>query len=71
MEPFLADLINNNKIPKIIRYLIVTIPSFFCIWVGINVGLCSEMLLGNIFGFVFAVTMLTACIYIYIKIYKS
>lgn len=23
MEPFLADLINNNKVPKIIRYLIV------------------------------------------------
>lgn len=34
MEPFLADLINNNKVPKIIRYLIVIlICGFIIFWV--------------------------------------
>lgn len=71
MEPFLADLINNNKVPKVIRYLIVLISVGFCVWIGIFTGFNSEMLLGNIFGFAFSGVMLMAGLYLFVKIYKS
>lgn len=35
MEPFIADLINNSKVPKPIRYAIVKIISIFIIFIGI------------------------------------
>lgn len=71
MEPFIADLINNNKVPKPIRYLIVILLVGFITWVGVCVGLHSEMLIGNIFGFLIAGIILISGIYLLIKIYKS
>lgn len=58
MEPFLADLINNNKVPKIIRYLIVILICGFIIFLGVFVGINSELLWGKIFGFVLAIVSL-------------
>ena len=42
MEPFIADFINNKKIPRIIRYLIVITLIFIIEYISINIGLQSE-----------------------------
>lgn len=55
MNSLLAKLINNRRIPKIIRFIIVCIPVAFIEMVAINLAFKAEMLAGNIFGFVFAV----------------
>lgn len=70
MEPFIADLI-NNKVPKPIRYIIVILLVGFIMWVGICVGLHSEMLIGNILGLLIAGIIWLTGIYLLIEIYKS
>lgn len=60
MEPYIADLINNSKIPKSIRILIILILCSFVIFLGI--------ILGNVFGFLLALAFLVILIYLGIKI---
>lgn len=55
MDSLFSKIINNRKIPKIIRFVIVCIPVVFIEVVAINLAFKAEMLAGNIFGFVFAV----------------
>ncbi len=31
MEPFIADLINNKKVPKVLRYILVLVLNLFII----------------------------------------
>ena len=50
METFIADLINNPKIPKWLRYVIVTLTCGFVVFLGIMLALKSPMLVGKIFG---------------------
>ncbi len=71
MEPFIADLINNPKVPKPIRYAIVTIISVFIIFIGVVCAIKSPFLWGRIFGIILAITFLVLGIYIGIKISKS
>lgn len=71
MEPFIADLINNKKLPKPIRYVIIILLVGFIMWIGIGVGLHSEMLIGNIFGFLIAGIILIAGIYLLVKVHKN
>ncbi len=71
MEPFLADLINCSKVPKIVRYLIVVLAVAFIVWVGIICVLNSPMLWGKIFGFALAVVFFIIGIFMLRKIHKS
>ncbi|MEE0060040.1 MAG: hypothetical protein UE295_04350 [Acutalibacteraceae bacterium] len=71
MEPFLADLINCSKVPKIIRYIIVMVVVGFIVGLGICCGFSSPMLWGRIFGFALAVVFLVAGIYMIVKIHKN
>lgn len=71
MEPFIADLINNPKIPKFIRYVIVIILSMFIIFLGITCTINSPFTWGKVFGVVLAIAMLITGIYLSIKIFKS
>ena len=71
MEPFIADLINNNKVPKMIRYIIVIILISFIMYICINVGLHAIYFIGNIFGFLIAILSLIVGIILLIRIYKS
>ena len=48
MEPFLADFINNEKIPRIIRYTIVCLLCSFIIFLGVSISINSELLFGKI-----------------------
>lgn len=47
MEPFIADLINNPKAPKWLRYVIVTLVCGFVIFLGVMLALKSPMLVGK------------------------
>lgn len=71
MEPFLADLINSNKVPKIIRYIIVVSVISFIVWFGIYCGFSSPMLWGRIFGFALTVVFFIIGIFMLRKIHKS
>jgi len=71
MEPFIADLINNPKIPKIIRILIITIVCLFIIILSISCTINSPFILGKIFGIILTITSLIIEVYLYIKILKN
>lgn len=71
MEPFIADIINNSKIPKIIRYLIVSLITGFIVYIGLETGTNSEMLWGKIFGFLVAAVFLILGIVLAVRIHKS
>ena len=68
MEPFLADFINNPKIPKFIRYAIVFVLSLFILCIGISCAVGSPMIIGKVFGIVLCILTLMAAIYIFRKI---
>ena len=71
MEPFISDLINNPKIPKWLRYAIVTLVCGFVIFLGVMLVLKSPMLIGKIFGCILSVVFLAATLYLFVKITKS
>lgn len=71
MEPFIADLINNPKIPKWLRYIIVTIVCGFVIFLGVMLAIKSPMLIGKIFGVVLSILFFAAAIYLFERITKS
>ena len=71
MEPYLADLINNNKVPKFIRYTIVIVSTILIEYISIYVGITSEILWGKILGFTVAIVYLLVSIILIIRIYKS
>lgn len=71
MEPFLADFINNPKVPKWLRHLIATLVCGLLIFIGVMVAVKSPMLVGKFFGGVLAGLSLIAAIYLFVKIAKS
>ncbi len=71
MEPFLADLLNSNKVPKPIRYGVLWLLIGFLVYVGVGVGLNSPMLWGRIFGFALAAAMLALGVYQTRRIHRS
>lgn len=71
MEPFIADLINNPKVPKTIRYGIVTILCLFIFFVGVSCAINSPFMWGRIFGVLLAIVGLIIGIYLFVKIFKS
>jgi len=71
MEPYLADLINNPKVPKPIRYIIVIITLVFLKFIFICVGFNSIYLVGKIFGFILTILFLILGIYLILKIHKN
>ena len=71
MEPFLADLINNSKIPKAIRYAIVSVVCLFIFYLGMLCFVESQMIIGKAFGAVLCVLILAAAAYLINKIRKS
>ena len=71
MEPFIADIINNSKIPKIIRYLIVLLITGFIVYIGVETGINSEMFWGKAFGFLTAAVFFILGIVLAVRIHKS
>lgn len=71
MEPFIADLINNPKVLKWLRYVIVTLVCGFVIFLGVMLALKSPMLVGKIFGGALSVLFLAAAVYLFAKITQA
>lgn len=71
MEPFIADLINNPKLPKAVRYAMVTILCLFIMFLGVSCTVSSPFVWGKIFGIILAAVFLIAEIYLCRKIHKS
>lgn len=70
MEPWIAEWINNPKMPKWLRYSIVTLVCGFVMFLGGMLVWKSPMLAGKIFGGVLSVLFLAASIYLFQKIAK-
>lgn len=71
MEPFIADLINNPKVPKWLRYVIVTLACGFVIFLGIMLALKSLIIVGKIFGVILSALFLAAAVCLFVKIAKT
>ena len=71
MEPLIADLINNPKIPKWLRYVIVSAVCGSVIFLGVMLILKSPVLAGKIFGGVLSALFLAVAVYLFIKIAKK
>ena len=71
MESFIADLINSPKVPRPLRYGIVTIVCGIVIFLGVMLVLKSPITAGKIFGGALSALFLVAAICLYIKIAKS
>lgn len=71
MEPFIAYLINDPKIPKWLRYVTVTLVCGFVIFLGVMLALKSPMLVGKIFGGALSALFLAVAVYLFVKITKS
>jgi len=69
MEPFLADLINNPRVPKVIRYVLVSVVSLFILYLGIYCAVASPMVLGKLFGIILCILVLFAAWYLFKKIH--
>ena len=65
------ELLTDKKIPKIVRYAILLLLVGFLESVFIGVALSSPYVAGSIFGWILAVVILFAGVYIAIvKIYR-
>ena len=71
IEPYIADLIKDEKIPKIIRYIIVTILCAFVIFIGGILLFKSQMIIGKIFGIILAFIFIIIWLYLIIKIHSN
>lgn len=71
MEPFLADIINNSKIPKPIRIGIVIVLITFIIIISLICIFNSPFLYGKIFGFLLIVVSIGILIFLCKKISKE
>lgn len=71
MEPFLADIINNHKIPKQIRFGIVIVLITFIIIISLICAFNSPFLFGKIFGFLLILLSIYTLLFLCIKISKE
>lgn len=71
MESFIADLIGKPKVPKRLRYAIVTIVCGLVIFLGVMLALKSPMALGRIFGAALSALFFAAAIYLFAKIKRN
>ena len=72
VSEILELLVSSNRIPKMIRYLIVALVCGFLIWIGLNIAISvTAMLIGKIIGLIMALLFLGVGIYWISKIRKS
>lgn len=71
MKFIIAELINNPKIPKWLRYVIVAAIYGAIIVLGVMLAIKSPMPAGRIFGGVLSALFAVAAIYLYVKTARS
>lgn len=70
MESFIADLINNPRVPKWLSVIVVAVCGLV-VFLGVMRIIKSPMIVGKIFGGVLTSATIAAMIYLFIKIAKS
>ena len=70
MEPFLADLINNPKVPKMVKYIAITFVVGFLEFIFIGVAINGVSKIAMPFGITLAIIFFIVYIYLIIKIKK-
>ena len=70
MKFIIADLIDNPKISKWLRYVIVTVATGLDIFIDVILIAKSPMIWGKIFGGVLAAPFGLTAIFLYVKIVK-
>lgn len=70
MESFIADLINNPRVPKWLSVIVVAVCGLV-VFLGVMLIIKSPMIVGKIFGGVLTSATIAAMIYLFIKIAKS
>lgn len=68
MEPFIADFINNDSVPKFIRYLIVSFLEGSIIFLFIVIGMHCQSLMGKLLFIVLVILFAISYIYLMMKI---
>lgn len=71
METVISDMINNPKIPKWIRFIIVAAVCGFVVFVGGVLAIKSQMLAGKIFGGILCAAFIAAAVLLFVRISKS
>lgn len=70
MEPFLADFINSTKIPKFLKYILVTLIVGFLEVIFLLVAFTGVTKIAMPLGIILAVLLLVLYIYMIVKIKK-
>lgn len=70
MESFLVDLINSTKIPKFIKYILITLIVGFLEFVFIGVAIKGVSKFAMPVGIILAIILFIVYIYLIIKIKK-
>lgn len=71
METILSELINNPKVPKWIRCILVAVVCGFVIFLGVMLALKSQIPAGRIFGGALSVLFAAAAVWLFVKIAKG
>ena len=71
LEEIFSFLIASPKMPKPIRYVLVTALAVFIIAIGMLAAIQSESLVGSIFGFGLIAFGIVSGIFLAVKIYRN
>lgn len=71
MEFIFVDIINNTKVPKFVKYIIITVFIVFLEFAFISIAINGVVKYATPFGIVMAILFFIAYIYCIIKIKKD
>lgn len=70
MEWFFVDIINNTKVPRVVKYAIITVVVGFLEFIFIGIAIHGVSVFAMIFGIAMAVLFLVCYLYLIVKIKK-
>ncbi len=71
VEEVFGSILNNNKIPKPIRYVFVVLIVGFITWIAIKIVLLSTAIIAKIIGILFTLFILMAGLFLLMRIFRS
>ena len=71
MEPFIANFLTNDKMPKVLRYIVLAAVICFVEWVLLSIAGVAEFVLIKIVLFVLAALMLVVGVRLAAKIHRA
>lgn len=71
MEVIFSDIINNTKVPRFVKYIIITLTIVFLEFVFIGVAINGVTKYAMPFGIIMAILLFIVYIYFIVKIKKD